>query len=814
MNWQYPHEMAQDARLGLRLLRRSPLLGLVSLISLALAIGGNTAVFSVANAILLRQLPYPDADSLLTIDEGLLWGAPDVVPVAHYVDWRDRSQALGTVAAYDHAPVTVTGADGPERVTAIFASTSLLPMLGCAPLLGRNFTSAEEKKGTEAVAILSHDIWKRRFGGDSSVIGRYVAIDDQSTRIIGVLPPQFRFFIRGDLWLPLAIDPGKLRQRDQWLLYVLGRLRTGIERQQAQAELDVIRKASEKDVPPPPDSRDRVRVWALHDRLVGGRRTLLILLSGAASLLLLIACANVGNLMLARGIARRKELNTRAALGASPTRLLRQLTNEGVVLGVLAGAGGVLVGWGLTRALAALSPPQTFGQMESIATLGMDWRVFVYATVVSIGSSLVFGLVPAVRFCRTQLPADALRTGTGGGVAPGRRMRQVFLVSQVALSVVLLISAGLLIRSFEKLLRQNLGIRGDGLLTFRMTLPRPRYQDAALRVQFQQRLLERLAALPGVESVSSGDHLPLTGFQLLVNVSAAQDGTEASSFTPLGLVSPDYFKTLGIRLLAGRMFDAADRQDRPRVLILSQSMARRLFPRQDALGREVVIPIRQPFPPKEGAPPPRVVGIVSDVTNEALNKEARPAMYAPYQQIPLGDLVIALRSRGEPRSLIAAARREVLAVDPDEAIYDMLTMEERLSGSLSDRRFTLLVMGGFALLALVLSATGVYGVIAQLVSQRTHEIGVRMAVGARPRDVLRLFLREGMTLVAYGVAFGIGAALGAVRLIKSELFGIGSLDPLSFVVPVGFLTVAALAASLVPAMRAARVDIAGTLRCQ
>jgi putative ABC transport system permease protein len=795
--------MFQDLRYGVRALLRNPGFAIIAVLTLALGIGVNTAIFSVVNALLLRPLPFPQPERLVWIEEVIPVLTDRVVPGSHFLDWQEHSRLLDGIAAYNPAELTLTGAGEPERLEGCRISASFLPLLGARLLVGRNFLSEEDRAGGERVAILSHRLWRRRFNADQAVVGRSVRLDDESYRVVGVLPPDFRFFAQSEIWLPMALDHAKEHGPLIHLLRVFARLKPGVTTEQATAELDTIRQAYLSEAhKKSPLFKGSLQITPLRDQLVGGTRRLLLILFGAVALILLIACANVANLTLARAVARQKELAIRAALGAGRFRLLRQLLVESLSLASAGGLCGLMLAWGLTTLLVKLSPPGAFGEIAQLATIKIDGRALGFTLLVSLLGGVLSGLAPALQFSRPDLNAS-LKEGGQLGLWRRQRTRQVLLVAEVALAVVLLIGAGLLIRSFANLLNVEPGFRAENLLTCRITLPYPRYESDARREQFQRQLLERVAALPGVERVGATSHLPLTDYTSgvwLQREGRPGDRSQGRPPTSLGLINADYFGALGIGLRAGRLFDERDTASAPRVLILSESLARRLFPGEDPVGKRLNTG-------RENDPLwNEVVGVVGDVRQRGLDQEVEPMVYAPYLQNPPSRIMLAVRSAVAPSHLAGAVRAAVQSVDPDQAVYEMMTMEERLSDSMAARRFTLLLVGLFALLALALAGVGVYGVISYVVTGRTHEVGVRMALGAQTSDVLRMVVGQGMSLTLIGVALGLAAALALTRVMQNLLFNVSATDPATFAGIALLLAGVALIASYIPARRATKVD--------
>ena len=800
-------DMFQDLRFGLRMLMKNPGFTLIATLTLALGIGANTAIFSVVNALILRPLPYPDSERLFWVEEVSKrtndsqesWGG-------HFLDWQEHSQTLEGIAAQDGGTRTLSGAGDPERVGVGEISASFLPLLGAQPLPpGRNFTSAEDSPGGERVAILSHALWLRRYNSDQGIVGRSVRLNDANFTVIGVAPANFRYYQHFDVWVPLALDPtaqmaGETRQYGPTVV----RLKPGVTPEQAQAEMDTLLQRYETARPQGVSRIDsRTRLVPLQEHFLGARRRPLLVLLGAVGLVLLIACANVANLLLARAGAREKELAIRGALGAGRLRLTRQLLTECLLLAMTGSAAGLLLASWLISLFGSLNSTDALGEMGRVATITIDLRVLGFTFFITLVTGLLFGLLPALRLSRTDLNVSLKEGGRGGGLH-GRSLRNALMVSEVALAIVLLIGAGLLIRSFVKLLDVDPGYRAENLLTARIALP-PRYRDNSQRAQFYERILQRLTALPGVAAVGATSHLPLTGYNmgatLRVEGRSLQPGEREPS-APVARVNPDYFRTMGISLRAGRLINDSDTHDSPGVALLSETLARRLFQNEDPLGKRLSV----------AGMNTTVIGVVNDIRYTGLDGEIEQAVYLSYRQLPRSGMALVLRGAVEPSSLAPALRNVVREIDPALPVYDVMTMHERLSNSVAARRFNLLLLGGFAALALLLAGVGVYGVISYVVTQRTHEIGIRMALGAQSADVARLFVKQGMALVLRGVALGSVGAFALTRVMKSLLFGVGATDPLTFAVITLLLISVALLACWIPARRATKVDLMITLR--
>jgi putative ABC transport system permease protein len=801
--------MFQDIRIGARTLVNDPGFTAIALITLALGIGANTAIFSVVNALILKPLPYPNPDRLVWIGEASPDRTSDLVPGPHFLEWNEHSEVLQSIAAYNPDSLTMTGAGEPERLEANRVSSGFFAVIGVQPALGRSFLPDEDVPGAAArVAIISHDLWQRRFGSNSNIVGQSVQLDDNSYTLVGVLPARFRFFDHYDVWLPLALDPA--RERGNMMVSILsafGRLKPGVTLVAAESELEAIRSRFEAARPPNhPLFGGQLRLISLHQKLVGDTRRLLLILLGAVSLILLIACANVANLLLSRGVARQKEFAIRAAVGAGRLRLIRQMLTESVLLALSGGALGLFLGFWLTKGLMSVASARTFGDISRVEAIDIDPRVLGFTLIVSLFTGVLFGLAPAMQISSPALNDSLKESGRGSRFHRGG-LRQALMVTEVALSIVLLIGAGLLIRSFANLLGVNPGYRPDSLLTLRIALPEPRYEDRGRRDAFYEEVLQRISTLPGVQSVGAINHLPLGDFMLAGWLRVP--GRPASGYnqppTPITIVSPDYFRAMGIPLRAGREFTERDNSQTPRVVILSEALAADIFPGEDALGKEVWVP-------GPGKGNPKVVGIVGDVRHKGLDQAVTPQVYVPYQQSPTGAMTIVIRAAASPLDLAPAVRGQVLAVDETLPVYDVQTMQQRLTTSTSPRRLNLSLLGLFALLALALAVVGVYGVIAYVGTQRKHEIGIRMALGAQALDVRRLLIGHGMVFVATGVLLGLGAAWAMTRVLTSLLFGVSATDPLTFAGVSVLLTTVSLAACYLPARAAARVDPINALR--
>ena len=792
-----------DIRYGVRSLLKHPGFTAIAVITLALGIGANTAIFSVVNALLLKPLPYRNPDQLVWVGEISPQEKREMIPGAHFLEWSEQSHTLEKIAVYNDDNLTLTGSGEPERFDCGKVSAGFFSLLGVQPLLGRDFRTAEDQPGGDRVVVISHSLWQRRFSADKNIVGHSVTLDDQSYTVVGVLPQDFRFFQPFDLWVPLALDSQQEHGNQQIsILSAIARLKPGITINQAQAELETIRLRFESTKQAnTPLFGGHVRLVSLHEKLVGNTRRLLLILLGAVSLILLIACANVANLLLSRAIARQKDLAIRAGLGAGRLRLMRQMLTESLLLALAGGALGLLLAFWIAAGLVALAATDTFGDISHLASITIDFRVLGFALLASIVTGTLFGLVPAFQLSKPNLN-DLLKEGWRGSGFHRTRLRHVLMVTEVALAIMLLVGAGLLIRSFINLMEVNPGYKSKNLLTMRISLPPLRYEQGSRRGAFYREVLQRVSSLPGVESAGAINHLPLTRFSFggwLRVPGRPQVNTNDQPPTPIGVVSPDYFRVMGIPLRAGRAFTEGDNVESPRVVILSEALARALFPNEDALGKQVWVPGR-------GKDTPTVIGIAGDVRHQGLDQDVSPQVYVPYLQQPQGSMIMVIHTTIDPLGLAAAVRNQVREVDGNLPLYDVQTMEQRLSSSVSPRRFNLLLLAIFALLALALAALGVYGVIAYGATQRTHEIGIRMALGAQRTDVLKMLIRQGMSLVGIGVALGLAGAWALTRVMVSLLFGVTPTDSFVFTGVSALLIVVALLACYIPARRATKID--------
>jgi predicted permease len=806
----------QDMRYGVRMLVKQPGFTVVAVLALALGVGANTAIFSVVNAVLLRPLPFAQPDEIVTArgrsaergDRGASLSYPD------FLDWRQQAQSFDRLAVYNTASTLIREGNEPEAISGAVASADLLPLLKVEPLLGRNFTREEDQQQSAPVILLGYNLWQRRFGADPRVVGRQLRLSSQSATIIGVLPEGFKFPVdegRTDYLQPIGPNIGEyFGRRSAYFLRVVGRLKPGVTRRAAETEMRAIGERLEQQYP---DEGFRLgaTLVPLHEELVGNVRPALLVLLGAVALVLLIACANVANLLLARAASRQKEVAIRTALGAGRLRIVRQLLTESLLIALVGGAIGLLLAmWGVDLLIA--STPADIPRLQEV---GLDWRVLSFTLFVSVLTGIVFGLAPALQASNVELN-EALKEG-GRGSTEGimrNRVRSLLVVSEVALSLVLLVGAGLLIKSFMRLREVDPGFDAKNLLTTSLTPSRAKYADAERQNNFYREVLGRIQALHGVDAAGFVDPLPLSG-----NSSSVTFTVEGREVAPGRLfssnrrmISPEYFRAMRIPLLEGRAFNEHDTKDTPLVLIVNETFARRFFPGTDPVGKRVLIGAS---PEQPNPPPHEIVGVVGDVRHEGLDTEAGPEYYVSYQQTPLrhGSLVVRTTSV-EAASMAASLRSTIKQVDQEQYIPSFEPMQQLLAESFARRRFNMMLLGLFASVALVLASVGIYGVMSYAVTRRTHEIGIRIALGARSHDVVGMIVRQGMTLVLAGLLLGLAGAFALTRIMASLLFGVSPTDALTFIAVSALLAGIALLACLIPARRATRVDPMVALREQ
>jgi predicted permease len=805
----------QDLRYGVRMLIKKPGFTLIAVITLALGIGANTAIFSVVNAVLLRPLQYSDPDRLVQVWQNFPQSGANQVTVSapEFLDYKDQNRVFERMAAFRPQGYILTGGSEPERIFGARVSADLFPLLGVAPALGRPFLPEEDQIGAPRAIILSHGLWQRRFGSDNTLIGKSLMLDGESFTVVGVMPPGFQFppqTLRNELWTNVPFDANDLNRRGWRPLGVIARLKSGVSMDRANAELKAIAGRF-------PASGIVLSAYALslQEQVVGRVRRALLVMLGAVSFVLLIACANVANLLLSQAAARQREMAIRAAVGAGRPRLIRQLFVEGLPLALLGGGLGLLLAAWIVQLLVSVNP----GNLPRANEIGVDLRTLGFTLSVSLLTGAVFSLAPAWQFSKLDLNASLKDGGRGASVSFSRfSMRSLLLISEVALSLTLLIGAGLMINSFARLLRVDPGFDPRGVLTMQIPLPQSKYSEIQQRAFVFEQALERIRRLPGVQSAGMTSALPLTvnpdfGFTIEGRTPSEPGDTPQTRWRA---ISPDYLRTMGIPLRRGRHFSEQDHEKAAGVAIINETMARRFWPDGDPLGKRIKLGGPQrPYPWME------IVGIVGDVKHDGLDALVTPELYMPYVQTPFSQMPAGLRfpamslvarSSSDHDSLAAAMRAEIKALDKDQPITNIRTLDQLLANSISQHRFYLLLLAFFAAIALALAAIGLYGVVSYTVKQRTQEIGVRMAFGAQAGDVLRLIIKFGMKLTLIGALIGLAGALALTRLMKTLLFDVSATDPLTFASITVLLALVALLACFIPARRATKVDPLVALR--
>jgi putative ABC transport system permease protein len=813
----------QDVRFGLRMLLKSPGFAIVTVLALALGIGANTAIFSVVNGILLRPLPYKTADRLTFLSE---WSqqVPNMsVSYPNFQDWRAQNHSFEELAAFRSNGYVLTGAGEPERLSAREVSQGFFNALGVAPATGRNFTTDEDRAGANRTVLLSYGVWQRRFGANPSVVGQTLTLNNEGYTVIGILPQSFEWQAPVDIYVPLGLNADRMQVRDNHPgIYLLGLLKPGVTIEQASADLTAITQRLAQQYPQS-NAGTSFTINSLQYTATQSIRSQLFVLLAAVAFVLLIACANVANLLLARAASRGREIAIRTALGAGRARIVRQLLTESLLLSLAGGGLGLLLAtWGVDLLLASVSNSVP---NNLIANVRLDSRVLVFTLVASVVTGLLFGLAPAIQISKTNLNESLKEGGRSGSEGGARhRIRSFLVVAEIALSLLLLVGAGLLVKSFLNLRQADIGFNPDNVLTMRLALPEARYKENGQIENFYRALVQRVQTLPGVESAAITVGLPMNGG---IESGVTAEGHEVTDVKDVTVavnltVSPDYFKTMNIPVVEGRAFTDQDREGAPRVAIIDEMMAAKFFPGQSAVGKRIRL---GGAPPQNGmAPPPwmEIVGVVKHVRHYGANETARVELYRPYFQLPIPvdsplaqgqpvtfnrSMNLAVRSASSnPAALTGSIRQAVQEIDQELPISAVQPMNDIVEQTISPQRFATWMLGLFAASALLLAALGIYGVMAYSVTQRTHEIGIRMALGAERRDVLRMVVGQGMKLAVIGVAVGLVGAFAATRAMSTLLFGVNASDPLTYGGVAVLLTAVALLACLLPARRATKVD--------
>ncbi len=804
---------AQDVKYGWRMLRKNPGFTLAAVVALALGIGANTAIFSVVNAVLLRPLPYHNPDQLAVV----LHGGNSPVAPANYLDWKKQSQTFQNMGAAEYWSPNLTGGDRPEHIWALRVTASMFPVLGVNPIVGRVFSETEEGDGRNQVVVISYGTWQRRFGGDRNIVGKQVGLDGSIYEVIGVMPPTFRFApfwaTKAELWVPLSLQ-ARATSREGNSLRVFGRIKDGVTLEQARAEMATITGRLEQQFP---GTNRHVKVVSLKEKVVGDVRPALLVMLGAVAMVLLIACANVAHMLLARAAARKKEIAVRIALGASRARLVRQFITESLLLSLIAGLCGLLLGrWGINILLAL--HPAGLPYMDGIT---LDMKVLAFTLGVSMLTGVMFGLAPALHGTSANLNVSLKESERGTSESGGRsRFRSVLIASEFGLALVLLVGAGLMIRAFMMLTEMDPGFKPDHVLTMTVSVTGSQQSDPARRMNFFNDVVANVKSLPGVESASMTNHIPLAGdvwgYSFYIQGRPIPRPGDAPNAI-YRVVMPGYFQTMQVPLLQGRDVNNADGMGQTAVVVINQFLAQKWFPNEDAVGKQITLD-----DPTKGAPAwMTIVGVVKNLKQEDWADPPYAEMFLPYYQAKdylqetqsrVNYMTLVVRTKGDPSEAAASVKNAIWSMDKNVTIAEVQTMRDIVENANSQPRFYLVLLGSFAGVALLLAGVGMYGVMSYAVAQRTHEIGIRMALGARQSDVLRMVVRQGVVLALVGAVIGLVGSLLSTRLMVSFLYGVQPRDPLTIAAVWVVLTSVALLACYIPARRATRIDPMVALR--
>ena len=808
--------LLQDLRYGARMLTKNPAVTLVAIIALTLGIGANTAIFSVVHSVLLRSLPYEDGERLAIVWEHRKSGKDNpqnVINLGNFFDWKDQNKVFTDMAAFFDLNRNLTGDGEPEEVPGQIVTTNLFTLLGVKPIQGRTFAPDEGKDGAPNVVVIGYDLWQRRFGGDPSIVGRKITVNNQPNEIIGVLPPNVGWYVQKgsmiskppEIWSPWQVAD-ELRQRQGRFARAVARLKPGVTVEQAQSEMNVIGSRLEQQYPEF-NTQWGITVVPLRTQFTGEIRKPLLIMLGAVGFVLLIACANVANLLLARAASRRKEIALRAGLGASRWRIARQLLTESVLLSTIGGGLGLLLSWWGTKALLALSPPE----LIDLRATTVNMPVLGFTIGLTFLTGIVFGFVPALEAARFDLNESLKEGGVHAGGKRSHRLRTVFVVTQVALALVLLVGAGLLTKSFSHLQSVEPGFQPNNLLTMRVSLPSRKYDTDPKVISFFSQATEKLRAIPGVEAAGAINTLPFSGPHSGTNIDIEGQPKRPSSqglSTGICVTDMNYFQAMGIPLKRGRLFTQQEATEMRHVVVINEAFARVNFPGQDPLGKRVTIYMKDDPDNK----PTEIIGIVGDNRHLGLDTEVEPMAFWPQPELTYSSMTLAIRTRGDAMNIAAAARNVIHEIDPEQPIGEVNTMNGLMARSTARSRFNTVLLAVFSIVALVMAAVGIYGVISYSVQQRTHEIGIRMALGAQQRDVRALVVKQGVVLGSIGVAAGLIASFSLTRLIASLLFEVTATDASTFASVAAGLFIVTLIACYIPARRATKVDPLVALR--
>jgi len=808
--WRWLEELLGDLRYGLRGLRKSPGFTAIAILTLALGIGANTAIFSVVDAVLLRPLPYHDPDRLMTIFESNAandYFSRNAAAPGNFIEWRRRNHVFSQIGAASLPGFNIVGTVGPERVTGAAISAGTLAMLGLRPALGRDIEPEEDRDGANRVVLLGYALWQRQFGSDPNIVGKTIRLGTLPNTVIGVLPKGLTFPTENlDLWVPLeqTVSAKDMQWKNSHYLSVYARLKSGVTLMQARADLNGIAAALKQEYPDT-NSGKGIYLVSVQEDLIGDVKPALLTLLVAVAFVLFIACANVANLLLVRATGREREMSIRLALGAGSFRLVRQMLTESVLLSLAGGAAGLLIDRWASETLLALRPPS----LPLYNAIGIDSRVLVFAVGVSLFTGVLFGIVPALRAAGSDLNLASRGTSRGSTVARRMRLlRNIFVGGEIAISLVLLIGAGLLVRSFVRLRGNDVGFRANNIVTARVSIPEDKYPEDAQVLRFYDQLLERVRALPGAEEAGMTSFLPLTGsnFDNSFDIVGRPERPRSDkTYALVRFVDPSYFHVMQIPLMKGRNFEEHDRLGARRVMLISETMAKRYWSEGSPLGQHLTVYFGMDQSPWE------VVGVVRDVRSK-IASDPEPTMYFPYEQAAYRFMVVTVRTNRDPKTMIEAIRGATRTLDSNQPLSQVRTLDGLLEQTVMPWRFSMTLLVAFAVLALALAAAGIYGVISYTVEQRTNEIGIRMTLGAQPRSVLRMVVRQGMAVAAVGIGVGIGGALYLTRFLTSQLYSVQPTDPLTFAGIAALLAAVALFANYLPARRATRVDPVVALR--